>query len=89
MTADDREMLNRINTYADQVLSDIDPQKTQVSFQLDKLRPLLEQIAAEKGISIEDIFIQYMDLASEASVERERKFRSELGNPSPYGDISN
>ncbi len=88
MTADDKELLDRINHYADEVLSDIDPQKTQVSFQLDKLKPLLEQIAAERKQSVEDIFVQYMDLASEASVERERKFRSELGNPSPYGDIN-
>ena len=89
MNADDRKMLNRINEYADQVLSDIDPQKTQISFQLDKLRPVLDQLAAEQGVPVEEIFIKYMDLASEASVERERKFRSELGNPSPYGDLAN
>ena len=75
MTAEERKMLNRINTYADQVLSDIDPQKTQISFQLDKLKPILEQLAEEQNIPLEDIFIKYMDLASEASVERERKFQ--------------
>lgn len=89
MTSEDRKMLDRINTYADEVLSDIDPQKTQISFQLEKLKPMLEQIATEQGVPVEDIFIKYMDLASELSVEKERKFRSELGNPSPYGDVNN
>lgn len=88
MTSEDRKMLDRINTYADKVLSDIDPQKTQISFQLEKLRPILDQVAAEQGVPVEDIFIRYMDLASELSVEKERKFRSELGNPSPYGDVN-
>ncbi len=88
MTSEDRKMLDRINTYADEVLSDIDPQKTQISFQLEKLRPILDQVAAEQGVPVEDIFIRYMDLASELSVEKERKFRSELGNPSPYGDVN-
>ena len=50
---------------------------------------MLEQIATEQGVPVEDIFIKYMDLASELSVEKERKFRSELGNPSPYGDVNN
>ena len=71
-----------------QVTSDIDPQKTQISFQLEKLRPILDQVAAEQGVPVEDIFIRYMDLASELSVEKERKFRIELGNPSPYGDVN-
>ncbi|NLG04828.1 MAG: hypothetical protein GX567_13510 [Clostridia bacterium] len=87
MTAEDREILTKINEYASVVLKDIDPQKTHVSFQLDKLKPVLEEIAKEKNMPLEDVFIKYMDLASEASVELERKFQSELGNPSQYGDI--
>ena len=59
MNADDKKMLNRINQYADQVLGDIDPQKTQISFQLDKLRPVLDQIALEQGVPVEEIFIKY------------------------------
>lgn len=87
MTAEDREMLDKINVYADKVLGDIDPQKTRVSFQLQKLQPVMEEIAKEKGMEIEDVFIKYMDLASEAAVETERKFQSTVGNMTKYGDI--
>ncbi|HKM21724.1 MAG TPA: hypothetical protein VJZ01_06760 [Lachnospiraceae bacterium] len=88
MTSEDREMIDRINQYAEEVLADIDPENTRVSFQLEKLKPIMEEIATEKGMSVEDLFIRYMDLASEVSVEKDRKFRSEFGNPSPYGDVN-
>lgn len=78
MTNEEKEMLKRINDYAEEVLGDIDPQKTQVSVQLDKLRPIFEKLAAEKGSSVEDIFIKYMDLASEASVASDNKMREAL-----------
>lgn len=87
MTAEDRAMLDKINAYADKVLGDIDPQKTRVSFQLQKLQPIMEEIAKEKGMEMEDVFIKYMDLASEAAVETERKFQSTVGNMTKYGDI--
>ncbi len=78
MTNEEKEMLKRINDYAEEVLGDIDPQKTQVSVQLEKLRPIFEKLAAEKGSSVEDIFIKYMDLASEASVASDNKMREAL-----------
>ena len=84
---DDRAMLDRINTYAEQVLGDIDPQKTRISFQLDKLKPVMQEIADEKGVSLEDIFIKYMDLASELTVSKETKFQNTIGNMTKYGDI--
>ena len=59
MTQEDREMLNRINDYANEVLDDIDPQKTPVSYQLEKLRPIMQQLAMEKQMSVENIFIKY------------------------------
>lgn len=83
MTAKDIEILDRINKYAEEVLGDIDPQKTQVSTQLNALMPKLEEIAKELGISIEDMFIKYMDLQSEASLVNEMKLResfSDLAN---------
>lgn len=83
MTAEQREILSRIQTFADEVLKDIDPQKTQVSFQLEKLRPVMEEIAAEKGMALEDVFILYMDLASEAAVEMERKLQEGLADLQP------
>lgn len=87
MTQEERVFLDRINAYADDVLHDIDPQKTQVSYQLEKLRPVMEEIAAETNASIQDIFIKYMDLASEAAVATQRKFQNTVGNMTKYGDV--
>ncbi len=87
MTKEDAAFLERINNYADEVLDGIDPQKTQVGFMLEKLKPVMEEIAAESGESVESVFIRYMDLASERSVELERKFQSTMGNMNSYGDI--
>jgi hypothetical protein len=75
MTARDIEILERINKYAEEKLGDIDPQKTQVSKQLSVLMPKLQEIADELGISLEDMFIKYMDLQSEASLINEMKLR--------------
>lgn len=78
MTPENKEILDRINTYAEEVLADIDPQKTRISYQLEKLRPIMQEIADEKGMSVEDIFILYMDLASEASVEAQNELQATL-----------
>ncbi|MCI7791189.1 MAG: hypothetical protein MR531_10525 [Lachnospiraceae bacterium] len=87
MTPEDRALLNRINAFADNVLHDIDPQKTRISFQLEKLKPIMEEIAAETNSTVEDIFIKYMDLASEANVATQRKFQNTVGNMTQYGDV--
>lgn len=78
MTAEDRKILARINKYAESVMADIDPQKVQVSAQLDKLRPILQEIADEQGVSLEDFFIRYMDLQSESACLADQKMRSNL-----------
>ncbi len=78
MTAENKAVWERINAFAEVALKDIDPQKTQVSVQLDALRPVLEEISREKGIPLEDMFILYMDLAGEAGVEAEAKFQEEM-----------
>lgn len=78
MTDKDREFLTRINKYAEEVMPDIDPQKVQVSRQLELLKPLMEQIAKEENQSLTDIFIRYMDLASEAALETDNKMREAL-----------
>lgn len=78
MTDENKQLLARINSYAETVLADIDPQKVQISLQLEKLKPVMEEIAKERGVSLEDIFILYMDLQTEASVASEQKLRSEL-----------
>lgn len=78
MTDENRALLNRINKYAEEVMGDIDPQKVQVSVQLDKLRPIMEEIAKEKNMKLEDVFIMYMDLQSEASCQSDAKMRDSL-----------
>lgn len=78
MTTQERELWERINSYAEDVLKDIDPQKTPVSKQLDALKPILQKIADEEQKPLEDIFILYMDLASEAAVEAEAKLKEDM-----------
>lgn len=74
----DKAMLDRINAYAEQVLGDIDPQKTRISFQLDKLKPIMQEIADEKGSKLEDIFIKYMDLASIVSAKQNAMLKEDF-----------
>ena len=78
MTQDDKKILERINAYANEVMPDIDPQKTQVSVQLEKLKPIMQTIADEQGITLEDMFIKYMDLASEMAIITEQKMKNSL-----------
>lgn len=78
MTAEDRKILARINKYAEQVMADINPQKVQVSSQLEKLRPIMQEIADEQGVSLEDFFIRYMDIQSEAACLADAKMKEEL-----------
>ena len=90
MTKEDRITIERINAYAENVLKDIDPQNTRVSFQIQQITPILKTIAKERGISVEDMFILYMDLATEFSKEREEKLKADqtdlgfldMGSPS-------
>lgn len=78
MTDEQRQILNRINAYAEDVLGDIDPQKVPVSMQLDKLKPIMQEIADEKNMSLQDVFILYMDIQSEAACASEQKLRDSL-----------
>ena len=78
MTQDDKKILERINAFANEVMPDIDPQKTQVSVQLEKLKPIMQTIADEQGIALEDMFIKYMDLASEMAIITEQKMKNSL-----------
>ena len=78
MTQDDKKILERINAFANEVMPNIDPQKTQVSVQLEKLKPIMQTIADEQGITLEDMFIKYMDLASEMAIITEQKMKNSL-----------
>ncbi|MFT3985501.1 MAG: hypothetical protein QM697_16480 [Lachnospiraceae bacterium] len=78
MNTEERIFLDRINNYAEQALKDIDPQKTQISAQIEKLKPIMETLADEMQLSVEDIFIKYMDLASEASIDIDNRLKEQL-----------
>ena len=78
MTDEDRAILKRINDYAEQVMGDIDPQKVPVSAQIEKLKPIMQEIADEKNMALEDMFILYMDIQSEASCATQQKLSEEL-----------
>ena len=80
MTEQDKEFLDRITSYANDVCKDIDPQKTQISVQLERLMPVLKDIAKENNQSPEDVFIRYMDLANEAMVLTEQKLQETLSD---------
>ena len=91
MTAEEKKILDRINAFAEEVLADIDPQKTRISFQLEALKPVMEEIAKETGKSVEDVFILYMDLASESAVEADKKLQETLedGESADFSSIAN
>lgn len=78
MTVENKRLLERINAYAENVLGEIDPQKVPVSAQLEKLKPVLTEIAQEKGITLEDMFILYMDLQTEGSLASQKKLEESL-----------
>lgn len=78
MTDEQRQILNKINTYSENVLGEIDPQKVPVSQQLEKLKPVMEEIALEKNMSLTDVFIMYMDIQTEASCASEQKLQEDL-----------
>lgn len=88
MTKEQEAMLARINQYAEEVMGDIDPQKTPVSQQLEQLRPIMETIASEQNRPLTDIFIEYMDLASEFSVKNAKDFQDDYLDFDPVqGDL--
>ncbi len=87
MNAEERVFLDRINNYAEQVLKDIDPQKTQISAQIEKLKPIMETLAGEMQLSVEDIFIKYMDLASEASIDMDNRLKEQLDPDMDFMDF--
>jgi len=82
MTLEDKEFLGQIYRFIDENLQDMDPdpQKTPVSEQIQALRPILQELAMKYKIPVEDAFIRYMDLASEAAVERDREYKSKFEN---------
>lgn len=88
MTDKDLGIIKRINAYAEEALKDIDPQNTRTGFQIQQLTPILKDIAKEEGISLEDMFIKYMDLQSEYTAQKEKRFQADVQDLGTldYGD---
>ena len=78
MTAEDREFLQTIMDYADKVMPDIDPQKVRISEQIEKLRPILQELAMKHKMSVEDTFIKYMDLATEHAIKYQNQMNEQF-----------
>ena len=78
MTDKDLAIIKRINAYAEEALKDIDPQNTRTGFQIQQLTPILKDIAKEEGITLEDMFIKYMDLQSEYIANKEQNFQDDI-----------
>ena len=88
MTEEDRKLIKRIDSYAQKVLKDTDPQKTRTSFKLQQMMPIIKAIAAEEGVSAEDMFVKYMDLQTQLRAEEEGKFKQQVNDPRDQVDIS-
>lgn len=78
LSDEDKELLNRVSAYSAEVIGEVDPQQVRISQQLEKLKPIMEQIAAERNMSLEDIFIKYMDLASLVLAKKDQKFKEDM-----------
>ncbi len=78
LSDDDRDLLTRVSAYSEKVIGDVDPQQMRISEQLEKLKPVMQEIAAERKMTLEDIFIKYMDLASLVLAKKEEKFKEDI-----------
>ena len=78
LNEDDRELLNRVSAYSEKVLGDVSPEQVRISERLDKLRPVMQELAEERKTSLEDIFIKYMDLASLVLAKKDEKFKEDM-----------
>ena len=72
------ELTDRNNAYAEKALQDIDTDHTPIGVQLERLKPVMQEIAAETNKSIEEIFIIYMDTNSELGAQAEKEYQSRM-----------
>ncbi len=78
LSDDDKDLLTRVSAYSEKVIGDVDPRQMRISEQLEKLKPVMQEIAAERKMTLEDIFIKYMDLASLVLAKKEEKFKEDI-----------
>ncbi len=74
---DDKDLLNRISAYSARVIGEVEPGEVRISQQLEVLKPVMQEIADEKKIPLEDIFIKYMDLASLVLAKKDQQFKAD------------
>ena len=72
------QIIAALNSYADKVLGDIDPQKVKIGQQLAALRPEMERLAVVHNMDLEDLFILYMDRCSEVFAQEEQTIQDML-----------
>ncbi len=78
LSDDDKDMLSRISAYSEKVIGNVEPGKILVSEQLEKLKPVMQEIADERGMALEDIFIKYMDLATLVLAKKDANFKADM-----------
>lgn len=77
LSEDDKDLLNRISAYSARVIGEVEPGEVRISQQLEVLKPVMQEIADEKKIPLEDIFIRYMDLASLVLAKKDQQFKED------------
>lgn len=78
LSDNDKELLNRVSAYSAKVIGEVDPGQIRISEQLEKLKPVMQEIADEKKMALEDVFIKYMDLASLVLAKKDEKFKEDM-----------
>ncbi len=77
LSEEDKDILNRISAYSASVIGEVEPGEVRISEQLKVLKPVMQEIADEKKIPLEDIFIRYMDLASLVLAKKDQQFKED------------
>ena len=77
LSEEDKDILNRISAYSASVIGEVEPGEVRISEQLEVLKPVMQEIADEKKIPLEDIFIKYMDLASLVLAKKDQQFKAD------------
>ena len=77
LSEEDKDILNRISAYSASVIGEVEPGEVRISEQLEVLKPVMQEIADEKKIPLEDIFIRYMDLASLVLAKKDQQFKED------------
>ena len=77
LSEEDKDILNRISAYSASVIGEVEPGEVRISEQLEVLKPVMQDIADEKKIPLEDIFIRYMDLASLVLAKKDQQFKED------------